>query len=278
MRTRTRSTAILEVPIDTLAFAILIILLLSNAYSVLRDKRQYAVFKTFTETNERQRVLRSWVLQSVVFYGVVPLICLFAIGQGQALLDMPESLRIPSDALNTFITANDRGFFGGILYGFSMVIVPLLLVGHTAAALIRTCFQHKNYPNDVRPVDVEGRDIAHLFPRNADERFWTALLSISAGITEELGFRLLIPVLIVFTTGSWLLAITLSTVWFGLAHYYQGWGGVLLTMVVGVLFFFVYLLTQSIWLVMLIHAILDLNDLAFAPWLAERLARSRNSQ
>ena len=115
----------------------------------------------------------------------------------------------------------------------------------------------------------------HLFPRNKDERFWTAALSISAGVNEELCFRLVIPFLVFIVSGSAAFAICLATIWFGLAHFYQGWFGVFVTFILGAIFMFVYLLTQNIWLAMLIHAILDLNDLAFAPWFAERLEKRR---
>jgi hypothetical protein len=252
-------------------------MLLAHAYCVIRDKHQYTVFKTLTETKERQQVLRKWVVESILLYGAVPLVCLFAIGHGNALLIMPESLRVPSDSLNYFIASDHGGIFGSMLQGFSMAIIPGLLVGHTAFALRRTWFQHKNQQDDMRRAIFDVRDVEHLFPRNRDERFWTALLSISAGINEELCFRLLIPLLIAITTGSWILAVIAATVWFGLAHYYQGWFGVLVTMFLGTIFFYVYLLTQNIWLVMLMHAILDLNDLAFAPWLADWLDRRQTT-
>ena len=115
----------------------------------------------------------------------------------------------------------------------------------------------------------------HLFPRNKDERFWTAALSISAGIKEELCFRLVILFLIFIISDSPPFAIFLATIWFGLAHFYQGWFGVCATFILGAIFMFVYLLTQNIWLAMLIHAILDVNDLAFAPWFAEWLEKRR---
>ncbi len=66
-------------------------------------------------------------------------------------------------------------------------------------------------------------------------------------------------------TGSALPGVIAATLWFGLAHYYQGRVGIVITFMPGAILMFIYLYTGRIWLAMLIHAILDLNDLSFPP-------------
>lgn len=244
-----------------------------HGYLVWRDQTEYATFKTFSETANRQATLRKWVAESVVFYGILPLAILIAVGQFRALLEFPAFLLPLSDWLRSSISA-EGGFLNSMLSGMAMAVVPVLLIGHTLFTLGRVYVESKRQLQSRNPV-LDVREVETLFPRNRDERFWTAALSISAGINEELSFRVVIPFILFVVTGSPVTAVVLATIWFGLAHLYQGWFGVVATFVLGSIFFFVYLVTQSIWLAMLIHAVLDLNDMAFAPWYAEWLEKRR---
>jgi membrane protease YdiL (CAAX protease family) len=249
------------------------LLALLHAYLVWRDQSDYATFKTFSETADRQATLRKWVAESVFFYGILPLAVLIAVGQFHALFEFPAFLLPLSDWLRSSISS-DGGFLNSVLSGMAMAVVPVLLVGHTVFTLGRVYVESKRRFQSRNPV-LDVRDVEALFPRNRDERIWTAALSISAGINEELCFRLVIPFMLFVVTGSPVTAVVLATIWFGLAHLYQGWFGVVATFVLGSIFFFIYLLTQNIWLAMLIHTVLDLNDLAFAPWYAEWLEKRR---
>lgn len=260
--------------IDSPSAAILLLLAPANTFLVLRDKRNYARFKKSTDTKHRQHFFRTWVVESAIYYGLIPFICLLAIGEGAAIFEMPGWLVSVSNHINQYVATDHGGFVHGFVSSLAVILVPFLLFGLTAMALLRVYSEHKTSSTESQPTQ-HARDIAHLFPRNESERFWTGLLSISAGITEELSFRLLIPLLIYNVTGQAVLAIALATVWFSLVHYYQGWAGILSTFMTGGLLMFVYLITQKLWLAMLIHAIIDLNDLAIAPWFSDWLERRR---
>ena len=84
-------------------------------------------------------------------------------------------------------------------------------------------------------------DIEPLMPRNGAETLWTGLLSINAGVGEELFFRLALPLLIVLVTGNVVAAFAVAAIMFGLVHVYQGWVGVLATTFLGFVFTGVYL-------------------------------------
>lgn len=49
-------------------------------------------------------------------------------------------------------------------------------------------------------------------------------------------------------TGSALFAVIAATLWFGLAHFYQGWVGVMITALLVSLYMYIYIYTGSIWL------------------------------
>ena len=87
-----------------------------------------------------------------------------------------------------------------------------------------------------RPQPKILGDVEPLFPRNPDERRWTALIGANAGVGEELFFRLMLPLLITLVTGNASLAFAAAGLIFGLVHFYQGWVGILATTVAGFVF------------------------------------------
>ena len=92
-------------------------------------------------------------------------------------------------------------------------------------------------------------------------------LSLNAGVIEELLFRLGMPALLFGITGNGLLAFVAASVLFGLLHIYQKVWGVIGATLLGLLFSLVYLLTGSIWIVMIVHALIDLRSLVLIPLL-----------
>ncbi len=55
-------------------------------------------------------------------------------------------------------------------------------------------------------------------------------------------------------------AIPVAAIIFGLAHLYQGWGGVIRSGILGIVFCFGYLLIGSLWALMALHAIVDIGS------------------
>jgi len=91
------------------------------------------------------------------------------------------------------------------------------------------------------------------------------LLSLTAGICEEVLFRgylLWYLSCLVPTVAAWLAGALL----FGMAHAYQGSGGVLRTGLVGAGLVALYVISGSLWLPMILHAFVDVNSglLAYA--------------
>jgi CAAX protease family protein len=109
--------------------------------------------------------------------------------------------------------------------------------------------------------------VGALLPDSPQERSWWAAVSVGAGVSEELVFRgfllyycsLYLPHL---NTPERVLLVSLS---FGLAHIYQGWKGAVGTGVLGAVLAGLYLLTGSLLLPVVIHAVVDARVLLMFP-------------
>ena len=101
-----------------------------------------------------------------------------------------------------------------------------------------------------------------IMPRTAKETWLFAALAITAGISEEFlyrGFVFLVFVrMIVNYSAPNTAAAVLSSVWFAVAHAYQGRRGVITTFVVGMIFVSVKIWTGSVLPAMVAHAGIDL--------------------
>lgn len=110
------------------------------------------------------------------------------------------------------------------------------------------------------------RTMRFMLPVSAKERRYWVVLSLSAGICEELLFR---GFLIHYLSGSLaggpalgvLSAWLLSSMLFGLAHIYQGVAGVIRATIAGLLLGLVAILTGQLILPILLHALFDVQML-----------------
>lgn len=107
------------------------------------------------------------------------------------------------------------------------------------------------------------KHLAFMLPMTQEERAWFALVSITAGICEEVLYRgFLIRYL---SNGPWhfglWIALAIASISFGLAHGYQGISGIIGTGLIGAVMAVIFLSTGSLWMPMALHAILDLRIL-----------------
>jgi membrane protease YdiL (CAAX protease family) len=105
--------------------------------------------------------------------------------------------------------------------------------------------------------------LAFILPVTPEERAWFALVSVTAGVCEEVLYRgFLIRYL---SNGPWhaglWIALAVASVSFGLAHGYQGLSGIIGTALLGAVMAVIFLATGSLWLPMALHAIIDLRIL-----------------
>jgi membrane protease YdiL (CAAX protease family) len=144
------------------------------------------------------------------------------------------------------------GELAGILIGFGIAAILVMIV---PVLLLR---------RRVEEVPAIG-DIRALLPRNRGELPYGAALGLTAGIVEEVLFRLALPALLFGVLGSGPLAFGIAALVFGALHLYQGPLGILFAFVLGLLFTALYLLTGSILAPIALHALVDLRSLVLIP-------------
>jgi len=118
-------------------------------------------------------------------------------------------------------------------------------------------------------------DIQAMIPRTPGEVRLGALLSLNAGLVEELVFRLALPAVIFGAFGNAWLALALSVIVFGALHIYQGAIGVASTMVIGAFLMLLYVATGSILVPIAVHALIDLRSFVLIPVIVLRVGRAQ---
>ncbi len=239
-----------------MTFILLLIALGAIAWFLKGDIGEYRRFKALSDTASRQLRYCLWIGKAVLAFALPALVGLALLGRLKALKSLPPEFAAARALLPEF-TGGPSAFVTGMVGGAA---VGGLVVGILAAT--------RRNRGPVAPLG----DVGALIPRNRAEMGHAAALSIAAGITEELAFRLYLPLLIALVTGSALLAFALATLTFGAMHLYQGWKGVAATTVVGLVMTAVYLMTGALWLAMLLHALIDLNGLVVRPLLSSSSA------
>jgi membrane protease YdiL (CAAX protease family) len=218
--------------------------------AVRRDRREYGLFKRYRSTVRRQRMLRKWLLESVLWLGGSALILLVLVWPfiGRMLEQVEQW---PAMVAFRAAIASGGGFAQGAIIGGSVALV--------AGVVLSVVFAKTD-----GEVPTLG-DIHALLPRNRAELKYGWALSINAGVVEELLFRLALPAALFAVCGNALAAVLVSLVVFGGMHAYQGIGGVIGTLVFGAILMFVFLATGSILWAILAHALFDLRSLVLIP-------------
>ncbi|MBR0553254.1 CPBP family intramembrane glutamic endopeptidase [Stakelama marina] len=207
------------------------------------------------DRSDRAAMYRFWVWKAVLLFAAPTLISLALLGRLGALGYMPQSFAVASARLSV-VPGGWRG---------DAVMLWTMAGGLIGGALIGVLVARWRRRRGRAPWMLG--DVGMVLPRHRGELRWTFLLSITAGITEELYFRLLLPLLSAILLGDALPGFALSLVLFALAHGYQRWTGMLGAMVLGAIFTAIYWLTASLGMTMALHALVDLNALVLRPLL-----------
>jgi len=146
-----------------------------------------------------------------------------------------------------FVAPGGVGFWGGAAL-LALFSGYLLYAWHTA----------KHLSDDEKAKQIQSfGDLVHLMPQNRrDLRHFTAV-SITAGIVEEIVYRGFVLWYLTQFMPMWG-AVIASSVAFGIGHSYQGAMGALRCGLIGLVFAVFYIVTGSIWLPIIGHAVLDI--------------------
>ena len=223
-----------------------------------KDRREYQRFKRYHSTVRRQGMYRKWLRESFLAFGGLSLVLLALVWQFVPLLleeingwDGVRSARAWYASLGGFSIAL------AVAVGFVIIVVPILVL-----FLARS-------QEDVTAIG----DIQALIPRNTAEVRLGALLSLNAGVVEELLFRLAVPALLYGAFGSAMFALITSALLFGALHAYQGAAGIAGTTVVGAFLLLLYVATGSIIVPIVVHVLIDLRSFVLIPLIVLRVQR-----
>ena len=153
----------------------------------------------------------------------------------------------------------DRGSRGslvmtGVLTGSSIAIfVPAIL------AVKRAKIREKSAK--------AAKKMAFILPSSGEERRWWWLVCITAGVCEELIYRGFLLQYLHWTPLHLSLtqALIVASLIFGAGHLYQGIAGAISTCMIGFMMGCLFLMTGSLALPMVLHALIDLRVLLLLP-------------
>lgn len=233
-------------------------MMLLGVWWVRHDMRAYRRFASLHGTASRQRIYWLWIAQSFAILVGASLVSLWLAGGLSPFDSFPQAFAPAHQAL----AAREQTPSGEALLGMAL--------GMTLSASIVIALQWRR----IRKLlsQVPGPADA-LIPRNRSEAAIALVLSLNAGFSEELFFRLALPLLLFQLTHSLEIAFGLSVVLFGLVHAYQGWKGVAATMAAGAVLSLYYLSHGSLLRVIIVHSTIDVIALLVRPLILNLIAR-----
>lgn len=234
---------------------LLVVLVLLVWRAVTRERRDFARFKRLRATAARRKVFRRWIVESwLILGGLSAIVLLAALPFVYPVLD--QTRQWGPFALIDY----DSETLAGVLVGVGVAVVAVLIV---PILLLR---------HQVDEIPAVG-DIRALLPRNRGELPYGAALGATAGVVEELLFRLALPALLFgvlggssgAAPGAGPLAFGVAAILFGALHLYQGPVGMLFAFLLGLMFTVLYVVTGSILAPIVLHALVDLRSLVLIP-------------
>lgn len=216
--------------------------------AIRKDRREYSRFRRYRSTAKRQAMMRRWLIESMLLFG------------GSAIVLAVVVHPLTGSVLEA---ARSVGWVAAVVGWFQGPVGMLVLALAVALAVALTIVGVRSARREGGVVMIG--DIAALLPRNRPELGWASALAVNAGVVEELLFRLCLPALLFVVTGEPLSAFGLAVLLFAALHAYQGVPGVVGTLVVGLLLTAAYVLSGSIVVAIVLHALLDLRTLVLVP-------------
>jgi len=223
-----------------------------------KSGKEYRQFKRYRSTVRRQKMFRKWLRESFLVFGGLSVGILVLVWQFVPLL----LAEVNSFEWVVFLRA--RFVDAGAL---AWVIVLVVAVVFLVLPIVLLFFVSNEEGEDLPSIG----DIQAMLPRNRAEVRLGALLSLNAGLVEELLFRLAVPALLYGAFGSAIFALVTSALLFGGLHAYQGVTGILGTTLIGALLLVLYVATGSILVPIVVHALIDLRSFVAIPLIVLRV-------
>jgi len=102
-------------------------------------------------------------------------------------------------------------------------------------------------------------ELSHLAPQTPAENRLFDMVSITAGVCEEILYRGLLLATLVSLVGTWQ-AVAITSLIFGLGHAYQGISGIAKTGLIGLVLAWLTVSSGSLFIAIALHAVVDLTS------------------
>lgn len=168
--------------------------------AIRRDRREFRQFKEFRSTVLRQKMFRKFLRESFLVFGGLSVALLVLAWQFVGPFIAAAQAWAPVAFVRAFFDSSPAVLVG-LVVGVVIGLVALTVFGARAA-------------RSEKGIVAVG-DIAALLPRNRQELLLGGLLSLNAGLVEELMFRLAVPVVLYGASGSAVIAVIGSLLLFG---------------------------------------------------------------
>jgi membrane protease YdiL (CAAX protease family) len=154
------------------------------------------------------------------------------------------------------INFNQNIWFTAITLIFSGLLLTSSL-HRFISSLTSAKYRAKQYENF-----ASGAGGGNIFPRSKKEKGLWFPVSFTAGICEEIIFRGFVVFLLqaIFPGIHIFLIILIPSLFFGIAHLYQGIAGIISTAVAGAIFMCLFLVADSLIPVIILHFIIDFSS------------------
>ena len=208
--------------------------------------------KLKTDIDEKARV----DYYAIVTFGQwIPVVALFLVIAFSDISFADIGFTLPSFQLNSIMT---------IIIFVVAAIWAAYIFYRIIAFLISA--KHRQRCNDLLAKKISGNDYRDLVfyklmtPRTKKEKRWWTLLSLSAGICEEIIFRGAFVFLVasIFPNISIYLVFIILVGLFGLFHFYQGMKGFILATLAGAFLALLYIASGTLIFVVVLHFLIDI--------------------
>lgn len=180
--------------------------------------------------------VRQWLVTMVMLWGLAAVSVWAWMASGRTLHDLGFRA--------------GEGLFWGTAWGMAIAFIAF------QAWQIRTVARDEAVRGDVRRMIFDSGDYDQVMPRRRQDSWGFFLLSITAGITEEIVFRAFLISLFALILPVWAAAL-IALALFVLGHAYQGVQGLVRILPVSIVLTLCYVLSGSLWPGIFLHICVD---------------------
>lgn len=158
-----------------------------------------------------------------------------------------------------FFMGRDTGSLR-LIAGFSGWQWAAVAAGLAASiVMIVQAWAVRRNPDQLADLREKSKGLLNLAPHTPDERRGFDLLSVTAGICEEIIYRGVLLAVLIPVAGTWP-AVAVCSIIFGLGHLYQGATGIVKTSLVGVVMALLVVFSGSLLPAMILHVVVDITS------------------